>query len=230
LLETVALFGGDFRRHGARGAELGELAALAEVEEVTPDFAAGRLGLAVGSGVVAVEGFEVRGIGEIVGGAGGSLVGFDEDVFFDGGALFDSGEETGGDLGVFDEVGIGDPFRSSGAVEEEEHVTEGIFDGGAEAAGDGGGWGGEFQLKLVAAAVEVFHAIDEVIHRVIGEVGIDVEDELGLAVEEAEAGEALVLLDELEADDVAIVTHSPFERLNAHQDSIDVFEHCGYAG
>src|SRR4051794_33009716 len=59
--EAVALVGGEIGREGAGGAELGKLAALAEVEDVTPDLAAGGLGLTVGGGIGPVEGFEVRG-------------------------------------------------------------------------------------------------------------------------------------------------------------------------
>lgn len=114
--EFRAGFGIDLGGIGAGFAEFGEFAGFSQVQQMPPDFGAAGFGVGLGGGVGVEEAFEMRGVGEIVGGSADLLVNLDQQIFLHGGALFDAGEEAGGGFGVFDAGCVMAFF--DGAIEE----------------------------------------------------------------------------------------------------------------
>src|SRR5580658_7208788 len=220
LAEMLQGGGFDFGRGGTGGAELGELAGFAEVQEMTPSLAArGAEGGEMGD-VESVEFFEMRRVGEIVGGEVDLLIGGEKrvDARFDFG--FFAGEKGCGGFGVFDGAGT-----RGGAIEEAEDGAEGVLDGGFEAARDLLGGLDEGELEFIAAAVEVADIVDEEIGFLVGEIGVGMENEFGFA--EREGGDGGVVADEGEAESVAVVGDGAGEIRDAEDDAVDPLEHDG---
>jgi hypothetical protein len=232
VAEFEFVFGGDGWGLRARIAELGELAPFAKIQEMAPDFMAGWRGI-VGLAIARVERFEMRGIGEIVGGSINLLIDFDEGFAFHRSARLDAGKEAQRSLGIFD---MSRGARAiGGAIEEEEDVTEGIFDGGAVAARNWTGRGDERQAELGAALVEIADVVDEVVNCLGGKIGITVEDKFGVFIGELEIREAGILLEQLHSQDIAIILHRAFQLRDAEENAIDPSQHrclevSSYAG